>query len=84
LFAYGPVPGIELIPYFLGLVGWLGLAIVAVFWAPIAALWRRLRGNRSGAAPAPTAPTPTASTATASEPEAGDHDRMPPSRQAQG
>jgi hypothetical protein len=52
LFAYGPVPGLELIPYFLGLLAWLGMAVVAVAWSPLAALWRRVRGKRGPSAAA--------------------------------
>jgi hypothetical protein len=44
---YGPVPGVELIPYFLGLLAWVGVAIAAIFLAPIRALIRRLRNRRS-------------------------------------
>jgi hypothetical protein len=40
---YGPVPGVELIPYFLGLLAWVGVAIAAILLAPIRALIRRLR-----------------------------------------
>jgi hypothetical protein len=51
LLAYGPAPGVELIPYFLGLLAWAGLALSAVFISPLTALWRRLRKGR-GAPPA--------------------------------
>jgi hypothetical protein len=44
--AYGPGPGVELIPYFLGLVAWAGLAVAAVLLSPITALLRRLRRGR--------------------------------------
>jgi len=47
LWAYGPVPGVELIPYFLGLVAWVGLALLAVLTAPFSALLRRLRRRKS-------------------------------------
>jgi hypothetical protein len=43
LFGYGPAPGLELIPYFLGLLAWAGLAVVAVLLAPFSALVRRIR-----------------------------------------
>ena len=43
LLAYGPAPGVELIPYFLGLAAWAGLAFVAILMAPFSALLRRLR-----------------------------------------
>ena len=44
--AYGPAPGLELIPYFLGLLAWAGLAIGAVLLSPISALLRRLRRSK--------------------------------------
>ncbi len=50
---YGPAPGVELLPYFLSLLGWIGLALAAVLLAPICALIRRLRGGRKAA---PTSP----------------------------
>ena len=43
---YGPVPGVEFIPLFLGLLTWVGVALAAVFLAPIRALIRRLRNLR--------------------------------------
>jgi hypothetical protein len=46
LLAYGPVPGVELIPYFLGLVAWVGFAFAAVLLSPISALLRRLRRTK--------------------------------------
>jgi hypothetical protein len=51
LLAYGPAPGVELIPYFIGLATWAGLALTAVLWWPVAALLRRFR-NGSGSPPA--------------------------------
>jgi hypothetical protein len=51
--AYGPAPGLELLPYFLGLLAWAGLALSAFLLAPIAALIRRLRGARAAVPPAP-------------------------------
>jgi hypothetical protein len=54
LLAYGPAPGVELIPYFLGLLAWVGLAISAILLSPITALLRRLRKAR---APVPEEPT---------------------------
>ena len=45
LWAYGPVPGVEFLPYFLGLVAWAGLALLAVLLSPFSALLRRLRGQ---------------------------------------
>jgi hypothetical protein len=59
LFAYGPAPGVELIPYFLGLLAWLGLAFAAIVWAPIASVIRRMRGTKN-TAPAETAEPPRA------------------------
>lgn len=44
--AYGPVPGVELIPYFLALLAWVGLALASVFLSPITALIRRLRRDK--------------------------------------
>lgn len=51
LFAYGPVPGVELIPYFLALVGWVILALLGVFFSPLVRLIRRLRGSKAVARP---------------------------------
>jgi hypothetical protein len=53
LFGYGPAPGMELIPYFLALLAWAGLAVLGILFAPIRALVRRIRGKR----PEPTAET---------------------------
>jgi hypothetical protein len=49
LLAYGPAPGVELIPYFLALAAWAGLAFVAVLRYPFSALLRYLhrRSHRS-------------------------------------
>jgi hypothetical protein len=44
LLAYGPAPGVELIPYFLSLLAWVGLAFLAILLRPIVALVRWLRG----------------------------------------
>ncbi len=38
----GPGPGVEFIPYFLGLLAWAGLALGALLLWPLAALGRRL------------------------------------------
>ena len=64
---YGPAPGVELIPYFLGLLGWVGLALAAVLLAPITALLRRLRRAR-GAPPSRS----ESETMTAPVPESAD------------
>ena len=45
--AYGPAPGLEFLPYFLGLLAWAGLALAAVLLSPISALLRRLRKTKS-------------------------------------
>jgi hypothetical protein len=42
-FAYGPAPGLEFLPYFLGLIAWAGLALLAILGAPFSALLRRFR-----------------------------------------
>jgi hypothetical protein len=49
LFGYGPGPGMELIPYFLALLAWAGLAILSIFLSPFRAVWRRIRGTRQAA-----------------------------------
>jgi len=46
LLAYGSAPGMELIPYFLALLAWVGMAFTAIFLSPIAALVRRIRRGR--------------------------------------
>lgn len=49
----------DLIPYFLGLLAWAGLAIASIFLAPLSALLRRIRGARGTATTEPkTASTP--------------------------
>jgi hypothetical protein len=55
LWAYGPAPGVELIPYFLGLAAWVGMAFLAILLAPFSALLRRLRGIKNN--PPPAEPT---------------------------
>ena len=52
LFAYGAMPGVELIPYFLALLTWVALALGALFLSPFTAIIRRFRRGRG----APTAP----------------------------
>lgn len=47
LWAYGPAPGVELIPQFLALTAWAGLAFLAILWAPCSALLRRLRRTKN-------------------------------------
>ncbi len=42
----GPGSGLELIPYFLGLLAWAGVALGAVLMWPISMLFRRLRRAR--------------------------------------
>ncbi|HEY7331283.1 MAG TPA: hypothetical protein VH592_26855 [Gemmataceae bacterium] len=54
LWAYGPAPGVELIPYFLGLAAWVGMAFFAILLAPFSALLRRLRGNKNAPSPVET------------------------------
>jgi hypothetical protein len=72
LLAYGPVPGVELIPYFLGLLAWVGLALASIVLSPLSALLRRLRRGRS------TPPAePTGEPMTAPEPaREGRHDSV--------
>jgi hypothetical protein len=53
LWAYGPVPGVELIPYFLGLAAWAGLAFLAILLSPFSALLRRFRRGKNSAPPEP-------------------------------
>jgi hypothetical protein len=61
LFAYGPVPGVELIPYFLGLLAWMGLALGAVLLSPITALLRLFRRKRGAPPPVPASEPKTTS-----------------------
>jgi hypothetical protein len=72
--AYGPAPGIELIPYFLGLAAWAGLALSAIFLAPILALFRRLRGTKRERQPEAKSESLTASVPEA--PDDGNADRV--------
>jgi hypothetical protein len=72
LLAYGPVPGVELIPYFLGLLAWVALAIGSILLSPLSALLRRLRRGKS----APPA-EPESHSLTAPEPaREGRHDTV--------
>src|SRR5207253_10262071 len=48
--AYGPAPGPAFLPYFVSLLPWAGLAILAILVSPIAALVRRLRGTKNSSA----------------------------------
>ncbi|HEY7313777.1 MAG TPA: hypothetical protein VH643_30785 [Gemmataceae bacterium] len=64
--AYGPGPPVDLIPYFLGLMSWVGLAFLAILLSPLTALLRRLR-RASSAGPKNT-PMPE------SEPKSSDED----------
>ena len=52
VFAYGPGPGMELIPYFLAMLAWIGLAVLGILLSPFRAVMRRLRGRRPAAGPA--------------------------------
>jgi hypothetical protein len=61
LLAYGPAPGMELIPYFMGLAAWAGLAFLAVLLAPFSALLRRLRSAKNTPPPEPKNETRTTS-----------------------
>lgn len=74
LLAYGPAPGVELIPYFLGLLGWVGLAFATVLLWPLSALLRRFRrASRAGEA------GPNSEPLTPSAPESsgqGSHDTV--------
>ena len=56
LWAYGPAPGMELIPYFLAMLAWAALAIISLFLSPITALVRRLRKGKSKPASEPPKP----------------------------
>lgn len=68
LWAYGPAPGVELIPYFLGLAAWIGMAFFAVLLAPFSALLRRLRRGKN--APPPAEPKTEEPADKPNEPEA--------------
>ena len=52
--AYGPAPGLEFLPYSLGLLAWIWLAILAIVIAPITALIRRLRGTKDHSSQEPS------------------------------
>jgi hypothetical protein len=53
----------ELIPYFLAMLAWAGLAVLGILLSPFSALVRRLRGRR------PAAAGPAAEPAAAPAPE---------------
>ena len=60
--AYGPGPPVDLIPYFLALAGWAGLALAAVLLSPLTALIRFLRRIRGAPPDRPKrAPSPDSS-----------------------
>jgi hypothetical protein len=56
LIAYGPAPGMELIPYFLAMLAWAGLAVLSIVAWPFVKAWRRIRGKRAEAVEMPAAP----------------------------
>jgi hypothetical protein len=68
----GPGVGLELTPYFLGLLAWVALALLAVLLWPVLILLRRLRKPKVEQSPEPT-PEPEAPSTTepTSEPDAG-------------
>jgi hypothetical protein len=72
LFAYGPAPGIELIPYFLALLAWVGVALGSILLSPITALLRLFR-RRRGTPPPEPASEPKAAPVPES-PGEGNHD----------
>ncbi len=43
--AYGPAPGMELIPYFLALLAWVAMALAGVLLWPLTSLLRRPRAG---------------------------------------
>ena len=47
LLGYGPLPGLELIPFFIALLVWVGLALLSVLLWPICGLVRCLRKPRT-------------------------------------
>ena len=61
LFAYGPVPGVELIPYFLALLAWVGFAFGAILLSPLTALLRLFRRARRTPPAQPASEAKTAS-----------------------
>lgn len=71
--AYGPAPGMELIPYFLALVAWVGAAVVGVLLWPISGLLRRLRRGRGDSREVVKSEPKTASVP--ESPAEGNHDR---------
>jgi hypothetical protein len=73
LFAYGPAPGVELIPYFLGLLAWVGLALGGLLLSPLSALLRLFR--RTKATPQAGPPSEPNDTTAPESPGEGQHDR---------
>ncbi len=73
LLAYGPAPGMELIPYFLALLAWVGMALAGVLLWPLSRLLRRLRRGRG--APRVEAPGEPAPAAVPESPAEESHDR---------
>jgi hypothetical protein len=67
--AYGPAPGLELIPYFLGLLAWAGLALAAIILAPLSALLRRIRKARRAS------PAESKTVSVPESPDEGSHER---------
>jgi hypothetical protein len=55
---------VEFIPYFLGLVAWVGLAMASFLLWPLTALFRRLRGGKSAPPAEMTGEAPAAPEAT--------------------
>ena len=72
LLGYGPAPGMELIPYFLAMLAWAGLAVLSILLSPVSAVFRRLRRGRPAAAVEPAGPpvAPPAAEAPGESPDA--------------
>jgi hypothetical protein len=77
----GPGAGLELLPYFLALLAWAGTALAAVFFWPLSALIRRLKGKLFGqrlhAADPPKVETPVEPAAGVPEATAEAADKTP-------